>query len=271
MSFDFVFSLYLMRTLLAVTNELSKALQRKDQDIANAMNLVKLCKERMQMMRDDGWDSFLIRLCFCEKHGIVVPFMAGTFVHRGRSRRKAPGITNLHYFQVDLFYSVIDMQLQELNDRFNEVNTDLLLFVSCLCPRDSFFAFDKQMLIRLARYYPKDFSKIEHMILDDQLETYIMDMRSSDKFMGLQCIGELSVKMVETRRQNVYPLVYRLVTLSLILPVATATVERVFSAMKIVKNRLRNRMGDQWMSDSVYIEKDIFDNLTMRLFFKDFR
>ena len=161
MSFDFVFSLHLMRTLLAVTNELSKALQRKDQDIIHVMNLVKLCKERMQMMWDDGWDSFLIQVStFCQKDGIVVSLMEDTCVHWGRSRCKALGIINLHYFQVDLFYSAIDMQLQELNDRFNEVNTDLLLCVSCLCPRDSFFAFDKQILICLARYYPKDFSEM---------------------------------------------------------------------------------------------------------------
>jgi hypothetical protein len=32
------------------------------------------------------------------------------------------------------------------------------------------------------------------------------------------------------------------VTLSLILPIATATIERAFLAMNIVKNRLRNKM-----------------------------
>ena len=46
-------------------------------------------------------------------------------------------------------------------------------------------------------------------------------------------------------KKNVsYPLVYSLVTLALILPVATAIVERAFSAMNIIKNRLRNRIGD---------------------------
>ena len=55
LSFDFTFSLHLMKNLLGVTNELSKALQRKDQDyIINAMNLVKVCKQRLQMMRDNG-------------------------------------------------------------------------------------------------------------------------------------------------------------------------------------------------------------------------
>ncbi|MBT0984592.1 hypothetical protein KJ032_26535, partial [Salmonella enterica subsp. enterica serovar Typhimurium] len=39
-----------------------------------------------------------------------------------------------------------------------------------------------------------------------------------------------------------------------------ASVERDFSAMKIVKTPLRNKMGDQWLSDSmvVYIERDVF-------------
>ena len=50
-SFEFVFNLHLMRIILGITNELSKALQRKDQDIINAMNLVLICKERLQRMR----------------------------------------------------------------------------------------------------------------------------------------------------------------------------------------------------------------------------
>jgi hypothetical protein len=54
------------------------------------------------------------------------------------------------------------------------------------------------------------------------------------------------------------------VTLSLILLVATATVERVFSAMSIVKHHLRNRKRDEWMNDCLitYIEKDIFKTIS---------
>ena len=33
------------------------------------------------------------------------------FVVAGRPRRKTPQITNLHYYSVELFYIVIDMQL----------------------------------------------------------------------------------------------------------------------------------------------------------------
>ncbi|KAM1336591.1 hypothetical protein ACFX2H_040527 [Malus domestica] len=43
-TFDFVFHLFLMRLILGITNELSQALQKKDQDIVNAMALVEVCK-----------------------------------------------------------------------------------------------------------------------------------------------------------------------------------------------------------------------------------
>jgi hypothetical protein len=51
---------------------------------------------------------------------------------------------------------------------------------------------------------------------------------------------------------------------SLILSVATEIVERAFSAMNIVKNRLYNRMEDQWMNYCLitYIEKDIFNAIS---------
>ena len=49
------------------------------------------------------------------------------------------------------------MQLQELNNRFFEANTDLLLCMACLNPSNSFVAFDNQKLIRLAKFYPSDF------------------------------------------------------------------------------------------------------------------
>ena len=61
-----------------------------------------------------------------------------------------------------------------------------------------------------------------------------------------------------------YPLVYRLIELTLMLPVATASVERVFSAMSIIKTDLRNKMGDEWLNDLMicYTEKEIFRSIS---------
>ena len=52
-------------------------------------------------------------------------------------------------------------------------------------------------------------------------------------------------------------------TLALILLVTTAIIEIVFLTMNIIKNRLRNQIGDQLMNDSLvtYIEIDIFKTI----------
>ena len=99
--------------------------------------------------------------------------------------------------------------------------------------------------------------------LDNQLEIYIHDMQSIEEFSAFEGIRQLVEKMVEMKKNISYPLVYSLVNLALILLVATATVERAFSTMNIIKNQLRNQIGDQWMNDCLvtYIEKDIFKTI----------
>ncbi|XP_075649763.1 uncharacterized protein LOC142620249 [Castanea sativa] len=87
----------------------------------------------------------------------------------GRSRRKTQQNTNLHHYRVKLFYTVIDLQLQELNNRFSEANADLLLCMACLNPSNSFVAFNRKKLIRLAKFYPSDFLEIDLLALDSQL------------------------------------------------------------------------------------------------------
>lgn len=242
-SFEFFFNLHLKKSILGITNDLSLALQRKDQDIGQAMLLVDICKKRIQEMWDDGWGSLLEEvLIFCEKFHIATLNMDDLYIDEKRSRRKAEKVTNSHHYRVQLFNTVIDMQLWELDFQFNEVNTKLLICVACLNPSNSFAAFDEQRLVKLAQFYPKDFSPIELLSLSDQLKNFVMNMRMNVEASELQGLGDISMKMVQTRRDVAYPLVYKLVTLALILPVATSTVERAFSAMNIIKNRLRNRM-----------------------------
>jgi hypothetical protein len=66
--------------------------------------------------------------------------------------------------------------------------------------------------------------------------------------------------MVQLERHIVFPLVYHLIELALLLPVVTATIERAFSAMKIIKTELCNKMTDGWLNDLMvcYIEREIY-------------
>jgi hypothetical protein len=145
--------------------------------------------------------------------------------------------------------------------------------MACLNLSDSFSTFNKEKLIRLALFYPCEFSIVDLMVLGDQLDTYIIDLRGDDEFSGIEGIASLAEKIVKTKKNLTFPLVYMLIKLSLLLPVAIATVERVFSSMHIVKSRLRNRMRDKLMNDSlvVYIEKNIFNKIDNGTIIKRFQ
>ncbi|KAJ9558141.1 hypothetical protein OSB04_012755 [Centaurea solstitialis] len=106
--------------------------------------------------------------------------------------------------------------------------------MTALNARDSFCDFDRSKLLKLSDFYPDDFSSAERMSFDHELGLYISS------------ISDLARVMVETMKHATFPLVYRLLKLALGLPVATASVERCFSAMKLVKSDLRNRIADDF-------------------------
>ncbi|PIA50910.1 hypothetical protein AQUCO_01100017v1 [Aquilegia coerulea] len=77
-------------------------------------------------------------------------------------------------------------------------------------------------------------------------------------FRNMSTVFELCEGLVETRKSIAYNLVDRLIRLVLTHPVSTATTERVFLAMKIVKTQLRNKMNDEFLADCmvIYIERE---------------
>jgi hypothetical protein len=256
-SFDFVFYLHLMLTILEITNTMSLALQRKDQDIVNAIKCVKATKLQLDELRSEKWENLLDDVYgFCDKNDISKLGMEEEYIDPQKKRKKTR-IANKHYYQVDCFNDIIDWLLQELDNCFNEISSELLVCSASFSPRDSFHDFNVEKLMSLAKLYPHDFDYGGLRDLSHQLGLYIHDVRDDDRFSNLQTLAELSQKMVETRKHDCYPMVYRLLKLVLVLPVATATIERCFSAMKIVKTHLRNRIGDEHMSNSLicYVEK----------------
>nr|XP_018627181.2 uncharacterized protein LOC104098881 [Nicotiana tomentosiformis]XP_033512693.1 uncharacterized protein LOC104098881 [Nicotiana tomentosiformis]XP_033512694.1 uncharacterized protein LOC104098881 [Nicotiana tomentosiformis] len=255
--------LHLMRDVLGITNELNTSLQKNKQDIANAILLVEVAKKRLQKLREGECDSLIDKVsAFCVKYNILIPNFDDFYVNSGRSRRKVVDYTILHHYHVDIFFKIIDWQVQELNARFNEVTTNLLVGVACLNPVDSFFSFDINKILMMAELYPDDFDENIMVTLKNQHETYIVNIRDVDeRFSNLQGLVDLSETLVKTKKHLNYPFVFRLVKFAFLLPIATATVERTFSAMKLIKSELRNRMSDEFMSGCLvpYVERKIFN------------
>ena len=72
---------------------------------------------------------------------------------------------------------------------------------------------------------------------------YINDVRNVENFTKLRRLADLSMMLVKTDKCSRYPIVYKLLKLVLVVPVTTAGVERIFSAMNFMRNNLRTKMG----------------------------
>ena len=160
-----------------------------------------------------------------------------------------------------------------MNHRFSEANTDLLDCIACLDPKNKFSNFDMDKLAHLTDLYSVDFISTGRTFLSKKLQSFLSDMRIDGRFFNVGDLGSLAKKIKETMKYRVFSMVYRLVELTLLLPVATTSVERVFSAMKTVKTDLRNRMRGEWLNDSlvVYIENEIFDSIDNELILNRFQ
>ena len=76
----------------------------------------------------------------------------------------------------------------------------------------------------------------------------------------MKSIVELLVLLVAINKHVLHSYVYKLLKLVLLLRVAIASVERAFSVLNFIKNKLRNSMGDQYLNDCLvtFIEKQFF-------------
>ncbi len=180
------------------------------------------------------------------------------FVDVTKSRNKNDNTSTLHHYKVDVFNVAIDQQLIELEDRFGSQATDLLALCVSLDPRLDSFDMEK-VCILVEKYYPTDFSNQERMQLECQLPHFQLDVCNHPELKILSSLADLTSGLVKLGKDSSYPMVDRLLRLVLTLPVSTATTERAFSAMKIVKTRLRSKMGDAYLRDYlvVYIERDL--------------
>lgn len=67
------------------------------------------------------------------------------------------------------------------------------------------------------------------MMLEDQLATFIYDVQHDDNdFINVWDLEDFAMKIVEISKHTIHLLIYRLIKLVLVLPVATTNVEKAF-------------------------------------------
>jgi hypothetical protein len=124
------------------------------------------------------------------------------YVPYARSPRCYPKQTIDDHYRREVFLGVIDSIRQELDNRFDEINMELLMCMSALNPINAFAAYDRQKVLKLAEFYPYEFSQADLVRLAFQLDNFIEDMRKDDRFTNLQNLSQLSMKLVETKKSE---------------------------------------------------------------------
>jgi len=120
-SFEFIFILYLMHKIMGITDLLCRVLQQKSLNILNAMDLVSTTKAWLRTLRDVGFDLLLANVqSVCTKYEIDILHMNASYKKpTGRSYQQQGSVTVYQRYHYNIFNSIIDFQLEELNSRFN--------------------------------------------------------------------------------------------------------------------------------------------------------
>ncbi|KAL9674084.1 hypothetical protein QQ045_030353 [Rhodiola kirilowii] len=212
-------------------------------------------------MRDNGWDDLITKVAaFSCEHDIIMPDMSSPY-KRG-ARRNEISFTNEHYFRVNVFYAMLDSQMTELDNKFTESSKELLVLSASFHPRNNFEAFKVEDVLLLAsKCYPSAFSEHDLVALDIECGFFAPSITRDPRFANMTSISDVCRLLVEYRKSTFYPIIYRLICLILTLSVSTATTERTFSSLNIIKSTLRNKMNDEFLDDLMvlYVERTFAD------------
>nr|KAJ0203223.1 hypothetical protein LSAT_V11C500276980 [Lactuca sativa] len=237
----------------------------------------------LQRAGDTRWSSHLKSVSSlikmfsptCEERNIDIPDMSSPYFSRGaRARNECSNHTLEHHYRVDIFFEAINCQIMELNHRFNDSSTELLRLSTTLDPKSVDEPFRSGDIIKLVdKFYPEDFNEQEKVVLKIQLQHYEIDVVQHADYKLLTSMSELFQWLIKTRRVANFHLIYRVASLILTLPVSTATTERSFSAMNLIKTRLRNKMEDEFLNDSLvlHFERELAEKISLETIIEDFK
>ncbi|PRQ49245.1 putative HAT dimerization domain, ribonuclease H-like domain-containing protein [Rosa chinensis] len=130
----------------------------------------------------------------------------------------------------------------ELDSRFTDDSLEILVLSATFDPRDNFRSFKFEDVNNLAlRFYPQDFTSYDMLALDMECEFFLTDIQRDPRFANTTTVSDLCWRLVQSRKSAFFPMIYRLICLVLTLPVSTATTERAFSSMNIIKKNFEIR------------------------------
>ncbi|XP_063765900.1 zinc finger MYM-type protein 1-like [Eleginops maclovinus] len=234
---QFVVHICMLESIFKLTKNLSDHLQTKDLELASAIDLVFAVVDTLNDKRNaETWTE--IWECasdMCETVGIDMQ-RPQDFVVNSQTGSKEPLETSEDY-QNHCYFPVINRLISELDRRFSSDSCHVLKGATALNPKHETFL-DKDTLLPMAEHYGV---LIENLSAElHQLKRLIE--RKNQRGDVVSTTHDVLVLLRPYK--DAFVDLFKLVCISMTLPVTSASCERSFSCLRRLKTYLRNKSGD---------------------------
>ena len=252
-----------MLDLLLHTKSLSDYLQQQDLDFISATDVVTSLLSALQEKRTEAcFDEYYSKAQVkCNEIGIVEQELPPP--KRRRVSFRIDGVSHTqHYHQkakdqyrINFFYDTLDIMTNTLKNRFSGATCELLKAFALLHP-SRLTSSNASGISKLGDFYKGD---LDSVFLCVEYELF----RRHSEFHECKSISEVLKLLHHKQLASAYPNVTCLYRICLTLPVTTATTERSFSKLKLLKTTLRSTMNETRLSSLLVlsIERNFTDEV----------
>ncbi|XP_022529426.2 zinc finger MYM-type protein 1 isoform X1 [Astyanax mexicanus] len=255
---DLQFIVYLVTfcKVFGETKLLSDMLQSPSLDLSKAVDLVEALIQTLNDYRNESffdslWNEVLTTAEQCDtavqptakRQKKLSSKLGGHCVLSTVGQKRSDSELEKESFRTGFFYPVLDHILTELNRRFSSRNCDLMNGIQALNPKSDGFL-KEDTLFSFAKMYESNIEDLGHelhqfrRILERKIQTGTPRPFS---------VVELA-SFMEPYKEVFFEL-YKLCKVAVSIPVTTASCERSFSTLKLVKTYLRSTMTDERLSN----------------------
>lgn len=250
---EFVYLLHFFSEILGKINKISQQLQKQEVDLGSVTILISSLREYLADMRSSNLiEQYFTKVSeLCEKCDI--PSTTTRKRTRKPSRRlddfiasettgqrSFEGLEQSCVHHIRIFYEILDCLISELDRRFSKTSCEIFNGIAALCPGQQSFLCEKD-LIQFAVAYSVNPDDLKHEIpLIKKLLTKESQQQPKTMVQFLSLL--LPYKAA-------FDCLYKLLLIAVTLPVTSASCERSFSKMKLIKTFLRNSMNNDRLSN----------------------
>ena len=252
-SCQFCVCLCILKHVMAQTSVLSQLLQKVDIDLRTAVECVKDLQSLMESWRDVSTNSTYDDI-YQKAVDIVAPAevcMPRIAKHQTMRNNTPAGTPKLYYLR-NLYYPFLDNIISQLEQRFSD-HAKTVMQLSSLLP---------------ANIATVDFRDIEPAVILylPLLQMPLMTVKTEFPLWQSLCQKHSEIviwkRAYELCQKDVFPAIKKLLSVLATLPVSSATAERSFSALRLIKSDLRTTMTQSRLNGLclMYMHNDISVN-----------